>query len=86
MSCFTSLQCTTQTKTTVLTYMFALCLRVDDYATDSALIASDLAMPVAKYVIPAYRLLPMLQLLIFVPLVLESISYSRLLVSSASLS
>ena len=47
-----SLQTTTQTKTTVLTYMFALCLRVDDYATDTTLVAADLAMPATKYVPP----------------------------------
>jgi len=41
-------QTTTQTKTTILTYIFALCLRVDDYATDTTLLAADLAMPVIK--------------------------------------
>jgi DNA-directed RNA polymerase I subunit RPA49 len=28
--------------------MFALCLRVDDYATDTTLVAADLAMPATK--------------------------------------
>lgn len=29
----------------LLTYMFALCLRIDDFATDAELIAHDLSMP-----------------------------------------
>ncbi|KAF9228125.1 RNA polymerase I associated factor, A49-like protein [Gyrodon lividus] len=36
-------QLTSQTETMLLTYMFALCLRIDDYATDTTLIASDLS-------------------------------------------
>lgn len=36
-------------ETMLLTHMFALCLRVDDYATDTTLIAKDLSMSVAKY-------------------------------------
>ncbi|EJF57477.1 RNA polymerase I associated factor, A49-like protein [Dichomitus squalens LYAD-421 SS1] len=39
---------TPQTETMLLTYMFALCLRVDDYATDTETIAHDLSMPPAK--------------------------------------
>jgi len=39
-----SIQMTTQTETMLLTYMLALCLRVDDYATDVELIARDLSM------------------------------------------
>ncbi|GJE92909.1 RNA polymerase I associated factor, A49-like protein [Phanerochaete sordida] len=35
-------------ETMLLTHMFALCLRVDDYATDTTLIAKDLSMSVAK--------------------------------------
>jgi hypothetical protein len=46
---FISAQTTSQTKTTILTHIFALCLRVDDYATDTTLVAADLAMPLAKY-------------------------------------
>ncbi len=34
----------------MLTYMFALCLRVDDYATDTTLLAMDLAMAATKCV------------------------------------
>ncbi|THG94133.1 hypothetical protein EW026_g7279 [Hermanssonia centrifuga] len=39
---------TPQTETMMLTYMFALCLRVDDYATDTTLLAMDLAMAATK--------------------------------------
>lgn len=42
------MQTTSQTKTTILTHIFALCLRVDDYATDTTLLAADLAMTVVK--------------------------------------
>ncbi|KAF7977898.1 hypothetical protein HWV62_2454 [Athelia sp. TMB] len=43
-----SSQVTGNTQTLILTHMFALCLRVDDFATDSTLLATDLSMPVAK--------------------------------------
>jgi DNA-directed RNA polymerase I subunit RPA49 len=43
-------QVTTQTQTSLLTHMFALCLRVDRYSTDTSLIAADLSMSVPKYV------------------------------------
>jgi DNA-directed RNA polymerase I subunit RPA49 len=39
-------------ETMLLTHMFALCLRLDDYSTDSTLIAKDLSMSVVKYVSP----------------------------------
>lgn len=39
---------TPQTETMLLSYMFALCLRVDDYATDTTLLAKDLSMAVTK--------------------------------------
>ena len=39
---------TPQTETMLLTHMFALCLRVDDYATDTESIAHDLGMPPTK--------------------------------------
>ncbi|KIK92192.1 hypothetical protein PAXRUDRAFT_147843 [Paxillus rubicundulus Ve08.2h10] len=39
-------QSTSQTETMLLTHMFALALRVDDYATDTTLIASDLSQNV----------------------------------------
>ena len=45
-----STKMTPQTETMLLAYMFALCLRVDDYATDTTLIAKDLSMAVTKYV------------------------------------
>ena len=41
---------TPQTQTMLLTYMFALCLRIDDYATDTEGIAHDLGMPPARLV------------------------------------
>jgi hypothetical protein len=43
-------QTTGQTETLLLTHMFALCLRVDDYATDAKLIADDLKLPITKCV------------------------------------
>ncbi|KIJ61208.1 hypothetical protein HYDPIDRAFT_97072 [Hydnomerulius pinastri MD-312] len=39
-------QTTSQTETMLLTHMFALCLRIDDYATDTSLIANDLSQKV----------------------------------------
>ncbi|KAI0759036.1 RNA polymerase I associated factor, A49-like protein [Fomes fomentarius] len=39
---------TPQTETMLLTHMFALCLRIDDYATDMDSVAHDLSMPPAK--------------------------------------
>ena len=43
-------QVTTQTQTNLLTYLFALCLRVDRYSTDTSIIAADLSMSVPMYV------------------------------------
>ncbi|KDQ55898.1 hypothetical protein JAAARDRAFT_180037 [Jaapia argillacea MUCL 33604] len=39
---------TTASQTSLLTHMFALCLRIDDFATDTSLLAGDLSMEVAK--------------------------------------
>jgi len=39
---------TQELETILLTYMFALCLRVDEWATDTTILAGDLSMPVAK--------------------------------------
>jgi hypothetical protein len=44
-----SAQMTTDNETRFLTHLFSLCLKVDDYATDTALIAGDLKMPSARY-------------------------------------
>src|SRR5882672_5706250 len=78
-----SLQTTTQTQTTILTYIFALCLRVDDYAADTTLIAGDLAMPVIKCVplvnVPYHDIVPY-----FPPRLSGSTKCSRLLVSGTS--
>ncbi|KIL57428.1 hypothetical protein M378DRAFT_87941 [Amanita muscaria Koide BX008] len=41
-------QVTPTAKTTLLTYMLALCLKVDNYATDTAVIAHDLSMSVTS--------------------------------------
>ena len=41
---------TSQTDTILLTSMFALCLRVDDYATDTQLMATDLKLGVTRSV------------------------------------
>lgn len=50
---YLSAQTTTQTETNLLTHMFALCLRIDDFATDTAVLATDLSMPVLRYVLSA---------------------------------
>ena len=41
---------TSENETSLLTHLFSLCLKVDDYATDTALIAADLKMSSARYV------------------------------------
>ena len=41
---------TPQAQTMLLTYMFALCLRIDDYAKDTESVAHDLGMSPAKLV------------------------------------
>ena len=40
---------TTENETSLLTHLFSLCLKVDDYATDMALIAADLKMSPTRY-------------------------------------
>ena len=40
---------TTENETRLLTHLFSLCLKVDDYATDTALIAVDLKMSSTRY-------------------------------------
>ena len=42
-------QMTTETETRFLTHLFALCLKADDYATDTELIAADLRMSSTRY-------------------------------------
>jgi len=44
----TKARVTPEMETNLLTHMFALCLRVDEWATDTAALAGDLSMPVAK--------------------------------------
>ena len=39
---------TQEMETNLLTHTFALCLRVDEWATDTTILAGDLSMPVAK--------------------------------------
>lgn len=39
---------TQELETTLLTHAFALCLRVDEWAADTAILAGDLSLPVAK--------------------------------------
>jgi len=39
---------TQEMETNLLTHMFALCLRVDEWASDTTILAGDLSMPVAK--------------------------------------
>jgi len=41
-------QMTTENETRLLTHLFSLCLKVDDYATDTALIAADLKMSTTR--------------------------------------
>lgn len=43
-------QSTSRTETLLLAHMFALCLRIDDYATDTTLLANDLSQKVATCV------------------------------------
>jgi DNA-directed RNA polymerase I subunit RPA49 len=45
---FARYQPTSATRTSLLTHIFALCLKVDDYATDTQLIAHDLSMQVPE--------------------------------------
>ncbi len=40
---------TTENETSLLTHLFSLCLKVDNYATDTALIAADLKMSSIRY-------------------------------------
>ncbi|KAF8154095.1 RNA polymerase I associated factor, A49-like protein [Crassisporium funariophilum] len=42
----TSYQVTSATKTSLMTHIFALCLKLDNYATNTKVIAQDLSMPV----------------------------------------
>ncbi|KAH8823232.1 RNA polymerase I associated factor, A49-like protein [Flagelloscypha sp. PMI_526] len=44
----TTFQRTTSTDTLLQTYMFALCLRVDRWSTDTSYLAHDLSLPLAK--------------------------------------
>lgn len=45
---FVRMKVTSSKENLLLTHMFALCLRIDDYATDTALMAKDLSLPVTK--------------------------------------
>ena len=40
---------TSENETNLLTHLFSLCLKVDDYATDTTLIAADLKMSPTRY-------------------------------------
>lgn len=40
---------TSENETALLTHLFSLCLKVDEYATDTTLIASDLTMSPTLY-------------------------------------
>ena len=40
---------TPATETNLLTHVFALCLKVDNFATDTTVLAHDLSMQVSKY-------------------------------------
>jgi DNA-directed RNA polymerase I subunit RPA49 len=41
---------TSATETNLLTHVFALCLKVDNFATDTTVLAHDLSMQVPRYV------------------------------------
>ena len=41
---------TSDNETSLLTNLFSLCLKIDDYATDTTLIAADLKMSPTRYV------------------------------------
>ena len=43
-------QSTSSSKTKLLTHMFALCLRVDKFASNTKVLAHDLSLPVPEYV------------------------------------
>lgn len=43
---------TSENETSLLTHLFSLCLKVDDYATETALIAADLKMAPTRYDLP----------------------------------
>lgn len=43
-----SIQTTTKTEAKLFTYMFALCLRLDNYVTDHTALAVDLAISTTK--------------------------------------
>ncbi|KAJ3515004.1 hypothetical protein NLJ89_g2033 [Agrocybe chaxingu] len=43
-----SYQATSTTKTNLLTHIFALCLKVDNYATNTKVVAHDLSMPITE--------------------------------------
>jgi DNA-directed RNA polymerase I subunit RPA49 len=43
-------QKTSTTETKLMTYLFALCLHLDDFAVDTSVLAKDLSMTVAKCV------------------------------------
>jgi DNA-directed RNA polymerase I subunit RPA49 len=43
---------TSENETSLLTHLFSLCLRVDEYATETALIAADLKMAPTRYDLP----------------------------------
>jgi DNA-directed RNA polymerase I subunit RPA49 len=47
---------TSATETNLLTHVFALCLKVDDFATDTTVLAHDLSMQVSKYVMLSLEL------------------------------
>ena len=44
---------TSENETNLLTHLFSLCLKVDDYATETALIAADLKMSPTRYDLPS---------------------------------
>ena len=44
-------QMTTENETRLLTHLFSLCLKVEDYAADTALIAADLKMSTTRYLL-----------------------------------
>lgn len=57
LTCFFSHQATSSTKTSLLTHIFALCLKVDNYAANTTLISQDLSMKTSECVLSWNHLL-----------------------------
>lgn len=48
LNCFVSHQVTSAAQTKLLTYLFALCLKADGFASDPSLLSKDLGMGLSE--------------------------------------